>query len=129
MGRVLPFAVVVWLAICAMHDYRRREVPHGLTLPALGLALVWRAIYPDGWMPWAVAAATVLLALANALPGGDMIGLVSLALLDMRLYLAAWLGAGMVYLLWRLVRRERGMPGYVGFLVGVTGYQLATLAT
>jgi len=61
---------------------------------------------------------TVGLTLAGVLPGGDMKGLVALALFDPRLYLLAWLGAGAVYVLWRMVRRERRMPGYVGFLAG-----------
>ncbi len=50
-----------------------------------------------------------------------MKGLVALALFDPRLYLLAWLGAGVVYLLWRVLRRERRMPGYVGFVVGRIG--------
>lgn len=101
-----------------MYDLRTREVPDWLTLPAVALALAWRLVHPDGWLPWALAGATVLLTLTGILPGGDMKGLTALALLDPRLYLLAWLGAGFVYLVWRLVRRERWMPGYVGFLAG-----------
>ncbi|MGB9897310.1 A24 family peptidase, partial [Thermanaerothrix sp.] len=110
--------VILWLLVCARHDLRNREVPDWLTLPAVGLALVWRIVYPDGWQPWALAGVSILLTLAGALPGGDMKGLVAMALLDPRLYLLAWLGAGVVYLLWRVLRRERRMPGYVGFVVG-----------
>ncbi|BAJ64766.1 hypothetical protein [Anaerolinea thermophila] len=62
------------------------------------------------------------LALIGLFPGGDMKGLVALALFDSRLYLLAWLGAGVVYLLWRILRRERRMPGYVGFVVGAVGW-------
>jgi len=32
-----------------------------------------------------------------------------------------------VYLLWRVVRRERRMPGYMGFVVGAVGWWLARL--
>jgi len=110
--------VIAWLAVCAVFDLRRREVPDYLTLPALGAALVWRASHPVGWLPWALVGVTVGLTLAGVLPGGDMKGLVALALFDPRLYLLAWLGAGAVYVLWRMVRRERRMPGYVGFLAG-----------
>lgn len=113
--------VIAWLGVCAVFDVRRREVPDYLTLPALGAALVWRASHPVGWLPWALAGVTVGLTLAGVLPGGDMKGLVALGLVDPRLYLAAWLGAAGVYLVWCLLRRERHMPGYVGFWVGVVG--------
>ncbi|GAP08811.1 hypothetical protein ATHL_03772 [Anaerolinea thermolimosa] len=68
------------------------------------------------------------LALAGVLPGGDMKGLVAMALFDPRLYLLAWLGAGAVYLVWRIVHGERRMPGSVGFVVGAVGWWLARLA-
>ncbi len=117
MGSV-RLAILLWLMVCAVFDLRRREVPDWLTLPALGLALVWQALYPGGWLPWALAGVSVLLTLAGVLPGGDMKGLAALALYDPTLYLLAWLGAGAVYLLWRVVRHERKMPGYVGFVLG-----------
>ncbi len=115
---VVHFGVLLWLVICALYDLRRREVPDWLTLPVVILALVWQVIHPVGWLPWALAGATVVFTLLGVLPGGDMKGLVALALYDPRLYLSAWLGAGGVYLIWRVVRRERWMPGYVGFAVG-----------
>jgi prepilin peptidase CpaA len=107
-----------------VHDLRKREVPDWLTLPALALALGWRLVHPDGWLPWGLAGATVALTLTGVLPGGDMKGLAAMALADPRLYLLAWLGAGGVYLLWRVARRERWMPGYVGFLVGGVSWLL-----
>ncbi len=110
--------ILLWLLVCAWHDVRRREVPDWLTLPAVVLALGWQVVYPGGWLPWALAVVTIVLTLAGVLPGGDMKGLVALALFDPRLYLLAWLGAVVVYLLWRMLRRERRMPGYVGFVVG-----------
>lgn len=110
--------VVLWLSVCAVYDLRGREVPDWLTLPALALGLVYRVVTPDGWLPWALAVVTVVLTLLGVLPDGDMKGLVAMALFDLRLYLLAWLGAGVVYWLWRIVRRERRMPGYVGFVVG-----------
>ena len=115
--------ILLWLLVCARHDLRTREVPDWLTLPAVGLALVYRLLTPEGWLPWALAGGSVLLTLAGALPGGDMKGLVAMALFDPRLYLLAWLGAGVVYLLWRVLRRERRMPGYVGFVVGALGWK------
>jgi len=120
----IRIVVLLWLALCAGFDLKRREVPNWMTLPVLAGMLVWRALHPEGWLPWALAGATVILTLAGLLPGGDMKGLVGMALLDPRLYLAAWLGAGAVYLLWRVVRRERRMPGYVGFLIGAVGLLL-----
>jgi prepilin peptidase CpaA len=110
--------VLLWLALCTVFDLKRREVPDWLTLPVLAGMLVWRALHPGDWLHWALAAATVILTLLGVLPGGDMKGLAGMALYDPRLYLAAWLGAGVVYLFWRVVRRERRMPGYVGFLLG-----------
>lgn len=118
--------IFLWLLVCAVFDLPRREVPDWLTLPAVATGLLWRALHPDGWLAWALAGVTVALTLINVLPGGDMKGLAALALYDPRLYLAAWLGAGGVYLLWVLVRRERSMPGYVGFLVGVAGFVLTS---
>lgn len=123
---IVEVSVVVWLVVCAFLDLHKREVPGWLTLPAAGLALVWQVMHPDGWLPWALAGATVLLTLAGVLPGGDMKGLVAMALADPRLYLLAWLGAGVVYLLWRILRRERHMPGYVGFVVGAVGWWMWT---
>ncbi len=114
--------ILLWLAVCAVFDLRRREVPDWLTLPAVVLALVWRLIHPGGWLPWALAGVTVVLTLAGVLPGGDMKGLVALALFDPSLYLLAWLGAGLMYLLWRVLHRERRMPGYVGFVMGAVGW-------
>ncbi len=121
MGRVAELAVIAWLVVCALHDWRKREVPNWLTVPVVVLAWLWQCLQSAGYLPWVLAGATVLLAVLGVLPGGDMKGLVALALLDGhgRLYLAAWLGAAVVYLVWRVVRREKGMPGYVGFLAGV----------
>ena len=121
-AHVNEVGVVVWLAVCAGYDLRRREVPDGLTLPAVVLAFGWRLLHPGGWLPWALAGVTVILTLAGVLPGGDMKGLVVMALVDPRLYLLAWLGAGVMYLLWRILRRERRMPGYVGFAMGAVGW-------
>lgn len=115
----IEIGVFVWLIICAVFDLHRREVPDWLTLPAVALALVWQIAHPAGWLPWALAGVTVALTLPGVLPGGDMKGLVALALYDPFLHLSAWLGAGVVYLIWWLVRREHRMPGYVGFAAGV----------
>lgn len=117
-GYLLRLVFFVWLIVCALYDLRRREVPDWLTLPAVALALVWQIAHPAGWLPWALSGVTVALTLLGVLPGGDMKGLAALALYDPRLYLSGWLGAGVVYLIWRLVRKERRMPGYVGFAMG-----------
>lgn len=116
---MLAVAIMLWISICAWHDLRRREVPDWLTLPAVGLGLVWRILYPDGWLPWALAGAAVALTLADVLPGGDMKGLAAMALFDPRLHLLAWVGAALTWFVWRMARRERAMPGYLGFAVGL----------
>lgn len=109
--------ILLWLVALSVFDLRRREVPDWLTLPVIGV-MWYRLLMPDGWLPWALAGVTVLLTLAGVLPGGDMKGLAAMALFDARLYVLAWLGAGVVYVAWRIFRREQRMPGYVGFVVG-----------
>ena len=116
---------MLFLTVCAVYDLRRREVPGWLTLPVLAMSLVWRIRQPDDWLAWAMAGGTVVLALLGLLPGGDMQGLTALALFSPLWYLAAWLGAGVVWPVWRVVRHERWMPGYVGFLVGVAVWMIA----
>lgn len=115
-------AVLVWLVVCAAFDLRKREVPDWLTLPAVGLALAWQVVHPAGWMPWVLMGVTVALTLAGVLPGGDMKGLVALALYDPRMHLFAWAGAALAWPVWWLVRRERRIPGYVGFVLGAVGW-------
>jgi hypothetical protein len=111
--------ILIFLTICAVYDVRRREVPGWLILPAMVISLVWRVYHPDDWLAWVLALGTLLLTLIGLLPGGDMHGLITLALLSPRWYFAAWLGAGVTWLIWWIVRHERRIPGYVGFLVGV----------
>lgn len=118
MEALVQAGILIWLLACAVFDVRRREVPDWLTLPAVGLGLAWQVFHPQGWLPWALAGATIGLTLAGLLPGGDMKGLVAMAWMDVGLYLYAWLGAAVVYALWRAVRREKTLPGYLGFLVG-----------
>jgi len=72
---MVNFIVLLWLALCAVFDLKRREVPDRLTLPVLAGMLVWRVIHPGDWLPWAPAAATVILTLPGLLPGGYMKGL------------------------------------------------------
>lgn len=110
--------LLVWLALCAWYDLRKREVPDWLTLPVVALGLVWRLFQGGEWLSWVLAGVTFGLCLLGVIPGGDMKGLVALAFWDERFYLAAWLGALGVYLFWLAVWRERRMPGYVGFVVG-----------
>jgi len=124
----IRIVVLLWLLACALFDLRQREVPDGLTLPVLGAALIYRGLMPQGCLPWLLAGATLLFTLAGALPGGDMKGLVALALFDPGLYLAAWLGAGITWLAWWTIRRERKMPGYLGFLLGVVGWMVIAFA-
>jgi prepilin peptidase CpaA len=111
--------ILIFLTICALYDVRRREVPGWLVLPAMAISLVWRVYHQDDWLAWGLALGTLLLTLIGLLPGGDMHGLITLALLSPRWYVAAWLGAGVTWLIWWIVRHERRIPGYVGFLVGV----------
>jgi Flp pilus assembly protein protease CpaA len=111
--------ILIFLTICAIYDVRRREVPGWLILPAMVASLAWRIGQPDDRLAWGLALGTITLTLLGLLPGGDMQGLITLALLSPRWYFAAWLGAGITWLIWWVVRHERRIPGYIGFLVGV----------
>ncbi len=122
---MVDLLVLFWLALCAWHDLRKREVPDWLTLPALGPAFLWRILQPGGdWLPFALAGVTLALCLLGFLPGGDAKGLMAMGLYDPGLFVWVWVGAVVTYLPWRLVFRQRRLPGYVGFLVGAVGWFL-----
>lgn len=114
----LKLIILGWLLVAALIDARNRIAPDWLMFPGLIFSFIWRMLHPLEWLPWGLSLLMVALCLAGSLPGGDMKGLVAMALFDPNLFFMAWIGAGCIFVLWRLVRRERHMPGYVGFLAG-----------
>lgn len=114
--------VLVWLAACAWRDVQSREIPDWLFWPALISVLIVSDFSP---LSLGLVMGTIAMTLAGLLPGGDMRGLIVLALFDPALYAWAWGGAGATWLIWRLVRRERAFPGFAGFFVGAAGWFMA----
>lgn len=110
------WVVLLWLAICAWQDVRKREVDNALTIPAIVAMFLWRVWYPDG-IAFLMATLFFFLGLGGILPGGDAKGLMAMALYSPEMTLCALLGAGMFWLITR-----RPIPAYVGFLAGVLAY-------
>jgi Flp pilus assembly protein protease CpaA len=130
-GTVLPIAIsiltIVWLSACAVFDLRAHQVPNGLTLPAIPLALL------AAWLTWEGHAETMegfllhacllilplFVAWRNQLLGGaDFKILVALSLTNPLLVLAAWIGVFVYYLGLITLQRDRpirftGCPGFV----------------
>ena len=88
----LAFAVpvAIFMAICAIIDYRTKRIPNWLTVPAAVLGLVYSALAPSGMgILWSLAGFAVgmsLLILPWLLGGGGMGDVKMLAALG------AWLG-------------------------------------
>lgn len=59
---VIPLAI--WLGACVFHDLKTRQVPNFLTLGALLLAAIWRAIAGD----WLVVGLVIALIAISDLP-------------------------------------------------------------
>ena len=125
MNPLFPLLAALWLAICAVQDWRRREVSNWLTLPPLGLGLLLRLFGFAGGSPGLLLLAAGVLLLAwrvGWLGGADLKACLSLALLDLRLLGWAWLGLGLWYLLLHTAFRRtdlKRLPGFVGFTTGV----------
>ncbi|NMC14469.1 MAG: prepilin peptidase [Chloroflexi bacterium] len=96
---MLTVVIELWAILCAVFDLRKREVPNWLTLPVLVGAIGWRLFNPDAYA-FLLALVTLTLWLLGWLSGGDAKGLMALGLLDPRLYAWAWVGAGIVGVVW-----------------------------
>ncbi len=116
-------AIEVWLSLGAFYDLRRREVPNWLTLPVLAVAFIWRLFHPNA-TALGVFVLTLVFWLSGLIAGGDTKGLMVLGLLNPTLYAWAWIGAGGMWGLWRIIKRERNYPGYLGILLGVSTYHI-----
>ena len=114
------WGLLIWLAVCAWEDVRKREVPNGLTLPMLAGMMVWRIFHPDAGA-FMLAGVIFVMGLFGLLPGGDAKGLIALALFSPELSVLALLMAGVVWLGYRLFRHRKA-PGFAGFLTGAILY-------
>ena len=121
----LHLAVFVWLLICAIQDWRRREVSNWLTLPSLAFAFSLRLTgqIPGSMLPLLVAILFLLFFWRFGWIGGaDTKASLALALLDSQAGVWAWLGLGIWYLGLRLYygrNCDHQLPAFVGFTSGV----------
>ncbi|RMQ09692.1 Type IV leader peptidase family [Pseudomonas viridiflava] len=111
------FLLLVWFAICAEQDARRKQISNSLTLGAAALAAAWLAGTGTTWLGAAPleAAQTLALALGLTLPGyalgklgaGDVKLMTALALASNSAYLlCTFIGAGVAVLIWALLARK-----------------------
>lgn len=108
------FALLIWLALCAAQDARKRHIANGLTLGAGVLALVYLLWTKTTWLGADAAQGgwAFLLALAFTLPGyrmgrlgaGDVKLMVALGLATDGMHLlGTFIGAGLASVIWRLL--------------------------
>ncbi|MCJ2372516.1 prepilin peptidase [Pseudomonas sp. RGM 3321] len=111
------FFLLVWFAICAEQDARRKQISNGLTLGAAALAAAWLAGTGTTWLgaPPLEAALALALALGLTLPGyalgklgaGDVKLMAALALASNSVYLlCTFIGAGITVQFWVLLSRK-----------------------
>lgn len=111
--------LLAWLAVCADQDARQRQVSNWLTLGAGALALAYLVLRGQTWLGASAAEGgwALLFAALLTLPGyalgklgaADVKLLAALALATDRLYLLGTLiGAGVVIVLWLLIRQKTG---------------------
>jgi prepilin peptidase CpaA len=109
--------LLVWFAVCADQDARRRRVSNWLTFGGALLALAWLLINGNSWLgapmeqTWWGLAVALLLTLPgyalNRLGAGDVKLLVALALAsDLMCVLGTFIGAGVSSLIWLLGRQK-----------------------
>ncbi len=125
--------LLLWLAICAYQDYRTGEVSNWLTLPPLGLVLAARL---SGWLaaPWwiilVVWALTLFLWHKDKLGGADAKTWMTFSLLGDGVLWSAYIGLMIWYaaVAWAFAYLEaegtRRLPGFPGYLLGLTGAAL-----
>jgi Flp pilus assembly protein protease CpaA len=117
-----------WLAVCAVQDWRRRQVSNLLTLSPLALGLFLRlvGVVQGPVSPLLIVGLTLLLTWRKGwLGGADFKACLALALLDLRLLAWAWAGLGLWYALLSLVylgEDVKRLPGFVGFTTGAVVY-------
>jgi Flp pilus assembly protein protease CpaA len=139
---ILPLAIsllaVVWLSACTVFDVRTHQVPNGLTLPAIPVALLAAWLTKDNrgetlyesLFHLAILILPLFLAWRSHLLGGaDLKILVVLSLIDPLLVIAAWIGV-MIYFIGLLVlHRSRPVrfAGTPGFALGIGLFTIGQL--
>ena len=125
--------LLLWLIACAIQDYRTGEVSNWLTLPPLALSLAARLA---GWLstPWwhivLVWILTLFLWLTGKLGGADAKAWMTLSLLGDGIILSASIGLVLWYaaVSWAFAYLEiegtQRLPGFPGYLLGVSGTAL-----
>jgi len=117
--------VFVWLLICAIQDWRSREVSNWLAIPPLVFAFCLRlaGLIQGSLLPMLAAIVFLLLFWQRGWIGGaDAKASLALALLDMQVFAWAWLGLGSWYFGLRFYcgrKCDRRLPAFVGFTTGV----------
>ena len=121
----LHLVMFAWLLICAIQDWRGREVSNWLTLPPLVFACCLRlAGLIQGALLLMLAAIAFLFLFWQRgwIGGADAKASLALALLNVQVFAWAWLGSGLWYLgllLYYGRKCDRRLPAFVGFTTGV----------
>lgn len=130
---ILPSLICVWLTVCAVADYRSRQVSNWLTFPAIaGAAVHWARqvslssvlllIFVSGLLYWIWQ--------RGWLGGADCKAALALLLFDPGLLLWANYGVIASYFCWtRVVSKgtTRTMPAFVGFMLGSYCYWIVRM--
>jgi Flp pilus assembly protein protease CpaA len=141
-GSILPLAIslliLLWLGVCAAIDVRTQQVPNGLTLPAIPLAILaaWMTRELRGETRYEFLFHLVLLTLPlivawrnHLLGGADFKILLVLSLVNPLLVVAAWVGV-IAYFLGLLItnhRRAIRFAGVPGFTLGIGLFMLGQI--
>ena len=140
---ILPVTIsllaVAWLWVCAIIDARTRQVPNGLTLPAIPLALLaaWLTRGARGETPYEFLFHLGVMTLplfmawrARLLGGADLKIFLVLAIANPLLVVAAWIGV-VLYFLGLLAIRHRSpvrFAGVPGFTLGAGLFTIGQIA-
>jgi hypothetical protein len=121
---ILAGLACIWLGLCAIQDWRRRQVGNILTMPVLGAAILLRlaGVGHGSIFPFLLVTISLLFAWRKGWIGGaDLKASLALALLDMQMLAWAWAGLVLWYLSLRLIFQREDtccLPGFVGFFAG-----------
>jgi Flp pilus assembly protein protease CpaA len=121
-------AVFVWLLVCAVQDWRRREVSNWLTLLPLGIIISLRVVgvVQEPLLPVLITGILLLFLWNRGWMGGaDIKASLILAALNMQLFAWAWLGLGFWFLGLKIYyARSWGnrLPAFVGYAAGMAAF-------
>lgn len=124
-GYQLLVVVFVWLLVCAVQDWRRREVGNWLTLPPFVIAIGLRmtGFVHEPLLPVLVMATLLVISWRQGWIGGaDLKASLTLAILSMQTFTWAWAGLFVWSLglrIYHVTTCIHRMPAFVGFTVGI----------